>query len=260
MKTERVAYMLTVLANLLDDEGRKNYELYLRAMQKDHLNNFVNACGFDIHSIPYAIASMMCECNIELARECEKTSGTSKQTKVIKHVIKYINSAVKPAVSYIVPDRGQDKQIVCDGKRVFLFTDICWSVPIATETEYTLGKPETFLKFIYEYSEFRSTELEIPSSPQLVAYLKQKKAYFKVTKDKYDYSKVVYNFGPGLPAVSVEFLIDAIDAAPDAKCYTVDNGHTPVPFLPLLFIGERTISLLMPVRKNPAMPDHKTIL
>ena len=260
MKTERVIYMLTVLANLLNDGDRGNYDLYLRTMQKDHLNNLEHAYGFDTHSIPYAIAAMLCECNIELARECEKTSGTSKQAKVINHVIKHINSVVKPAVSYIVTDRGQDKQIVCDDKRVFLFTDICHSVPIATKAEYTLGKPETFLKFIYEYSEFRSTELEIPSRPQLVAYLKQKKAYLKVTKDKYDYSKVVYNFGPGLPAVSAEFLIDAIDAVPDAKCYTVDNGHTPVPFSPLLFIGERAISLLMPVRKEREMPDHKTIL
>ena len=260
MKTERVIHMLTVLTKLFSEEDRSSYDLYLRTMQKDHVGNFENVCGIDTHSISYAIAAMLCECNVELARENEKRSGTATQARVIKNVIKHINAVIRPNVSYIISDRGQDKQIVCDGMRVFLFSDICRSVPIATEVEYSQGKPETFLKFIHEYSEFRSTELEIPSRTQLVAYLKQKKATLKACKDKYDSTKVVYNFGPGLPAVSVEYLIDAIDAAPDSKCYTVDNGHTPIPFSPLLFVCDRAVSLLMPIRKNSALPDIKTVL
>lgn len=57
-----------------------------------------------------------------------------------------------------------------------------------------------------------------------------------------------YDFGDGLPMVTVQYLKNIMDCLPDAKAYITDKGETSV----IVFKSDKGDAILLPVRKKVA--------
>jgi hypothetical protein len=196
---------------------------------------------------------MMRVLTIECAKENDKSNGKSKQAAVIKSVLRQINGQIRPIVSYIV----NGKQVVCDGYRAFEFNEICNSVPIGTDEEIKKENPKKYIGYIDEAIKHKNIELPIPERGKLAAYIKAEKARLKANRiKKIGFKDIRYNFGAGLPMVSAEFLLDAIDGIPDGKLYATTNICGEITMAtPLVMLGDNGKAVLMPIKKLPTEYD-----
>lgn len=247
MKAEKCIEMLNYVIAAMTKEEKQDVQSYMNGIgKKRHDESYVTVFT---NTVPFAIAEMMRVLTIECAKENDKSNGKSKQAAVIKSVFRQINGQIRPIVTYIV----NGKQVVCDGYRVFEFNEICNSVPIGTEEETKKENPEKYIGYIDEVVKHKNIELPIPERGKLAAYIKAEKARLKANGiKKIRNIDIRYNFGTGLPMVSAEFLLDAIDGIPDGKLYATTNIHSEVTTVtPLVMLGDNGRTVLMPIKKLP---------
>ena len=247
MKAEKCMEMLNYVIAAMTTEEKQDVQSYMNGIgKKCHAENYDTVIT---NTVPFAVAEMMRVLTIECAKENDKSNGKSKQAAVIKSVFRQINGQIRPIVSYIV----NGKQVVCDGYRVFEFNEICNSVPIGTDEETKKENPEKYIGYIDEAIKHKNIELPIPERGKLAAYIKAEKARLKANRiKKISFKDIKYNFGAGLPMVSAEFLLDAIDGIPDGKLYATTNIHGEITMTtPLVMLGDNGRTVLMPIRKLP---------
>ena len=112
--------------------------------------------------------------------------------------------------------------------------------------------PQKYIEYIDEAVKHKNIELPIPERGKLAAYIKAEKARLKANGiKKIRYIDIKYNFGVSLPAVSAEFLLDAIDGIPDGKLYATSKINGGVTILtPLVMLGDNGRAVLLPVKKE----------
>ena len=247
MKAEKCMEMLHHVIAAMTEEGKQDVQSYMNGIgKKCHDESYDTIFT---NTVPFAVAEMMRVLTIECAKENDKSNGKSKQVAVIKSVFKQINGQIRPIVTYIV----NGKQVVCDGYRVFEFNEVCNSVPIGTDEETKKENPEKYIGYIDEAVKHKNIELPIPERGKLAAYIKAEKARLKANGiKKINFRNIRYNFGAGLPAVSAEFLLDAIDGIPNGKLYVTTNSYGEVTMVtPLLMLGDNGRTVFMPIKKLP---------
>lgn len=246
MKTEKILEMMNKVIGCMTAEERADMELYTNAVGKK-LTTDTFTDGTFINTTSFAIAEVMRVLKIELAKEQEKATGTSKQATVIKAVIKATEKRMhREFYSHIV----DGKQYVCDGFRLFAFNQICESVPIDKESK------SSYAEILNDRMRQENIgELTLPSRGKLAAYVKAEKARLKVVQKEVNINDIPYNFGEGLPMVSAELMLSVMDGISNGKWY-YNGTKTPV-----LIIGENGNALLMPMnKKGMTMEDKATEL
>ena len=134
------------------------------------------------------------------------------------------------------------KQVVCDGLRLIRFND-----PLPLPEDAGGLDPE---KAIGPRSEY-AAPLELPSLEKAKSLLKivrrckgRPTENVSAWKSKSGKGFYQYDFGEGLPAVDLEYLVDMLEALPGCKAYRRDNPHSPI-----YFTAENGDGILLPVRK-----------
>lgn len=242
METETMIEMMNKVISCMTEEEKQDMEMYMDKIGKKlTTKTFTDACYMCM--LPNVVGEIMRVLTIELAKEQEKATGTSKQATVIKAVIKAAEKRNhREFYSHIV----DGKQYVCDGFRLFAFNQICESVPIEEKEK------SSYADILKKRMEQENTgELTLPSRGKLAAYVKAEKARLKPAKQM-PLTGIPYNFGEGLPMVSAELMLSVMDGIKNGRWYY--NGTRT----PILIIGENGTALLMPIDKKGMTTEDKT--
>lgn len=132
----------------------------------------------------------------------------------------------------------QGRQCICDGYRLARLTTPVESIPNAPENMERLN-PDKMFSPCYEYTK----TLVMPSIKELRQHITEEKARRKVERYKKNES-INYDFGPGLPMVNAEFLMDMLNI------FDVTEAKWDYVYTPLYFKGNNGDGVLLPVRKK----------
>lgn len=157
-----------------------------------------------------------------------KRSQAAAAKRIIKTAVKYSG---KEALHGAWTD-GNGYQCVCSNYHAARIRE---HLPELPEIQAHLD-PVDFTKFYpLDRAKF---ELVLPSAANLRAYIKDRKAAGEKTP--------VWDFGPSLPAVNAQYLLDMLAILPGSLAYC-EEGHPCTPIYFASFAGD---GLLCPVRKK----------
>lgn len=169
-----------------------------------------------------------------------------EKTKEAKANNKSINAAAQKRVALKMTNNStrneklsgywlhKGKQTICDGYRMFLFTNENTALPKLPEKVEPMSEQE--IENIIQAPRKNTIELEKPNTALL-------KAYIKRTKTKY--SSPAYHFGNIV--VKTQFLLDVLEVMPNCKLYVSSEQNSYIK--PIYAVDdEGNESLLLPIR------------
>ena len=240
MKTEKMLEMMYKVVNYMTSDERQEVDNYMETIGRKLTTDKFNDAAYMV-TVPAIVGEIIRVLKTEVEKEEERKIGKNNQVAVIKSVLKTREKykPFLPNVTFVF----DDKQIVIDGFRLFVFNDICKSVPIGGTEEIERENPKKYLKLIPNKDGYK--ELILPDKSKLSAYIKCKKAELKSKYVKNICSSdIIYDFGKGMPMVSAEYLLDAIKGITDCKMYYIAEDK------PVLIEGKNGVSVLMPIKKE----------
>lgn len=171
--------------------------------------------------------------NEEKTKEA-KTSNKSINTAAQKRIaLKMVNNSTRnDKLSGYWLHKG--KQAICDGYRIFLFTNENTALPKLPEKIEPMTEQE--IENFIQAPRKNTIEIEKPNTALLKAYIK---------RNKTKYSSPAYHFGDRV--VKAQFLLDLLEVMPNCKLYV--SGEQNSYIKPIYAVDdEGNESLLLPIR------------
>lgn len=167
--------------------------------------------------------------------------GERKQTAQEKAISRIIKNCSRAQFTGVFENAG--KYCVLDGYRMVRYSaplDSFPKAPDSLDTERAIGDKSRY-----------NIRLNLPTVKQLKADIKLAKM------GNMDIGRIhiegegrsiffLYDFGYGLPQVNAKYLIDMLEAMPDAVAYSIENRTAS----PIYFVSGDNDGLLFPVRKT----------
>lgn len=185
----------------------------------------------------------------ELLRDDIRSAEAKKNSKTnalnaAKRILKTAQKTPREALHKAFYNNGL--QCICDGVRG---VELKNALPL----EMFQGDAETInlTRIIDDAKQNNNIVLELPELKALKTYIKLEKFKNKVAKTK---DIICYDFGPGLPYVNAEFLIDLLEILPGCKAYEKNNGFN------IYFESDDGRGLLCSVRPGENVERKKTEL
>ena len=177
---------------------------------------------------PYILSGLIADLTADICKTEAKAGG---QAAILKTALKIIKNAPQPSLRGAIMQDG--KQYFCDGLRAIRLTTPLDKI----QPPPAPGSPDMVQLFAgLQIKE--PMPLDLPSASELKNYITIKRAE-KV-------KPVIWDFGPDLPAVDAEYLLDIITALPAATA-----THSPTPYAPLHFHDPYdNMAILMPIRRR----------
>lgn len=174
------------------------------------------------------------EAEAEIRREAAKQSGSRDRQKAAERVIKNAKYHIHEELHGAWID-SKNMQCICDGFQAYRLRE---ALPLETIPEKL--QPIDLDRII---TTNLGDVLNLPTVPELKAYIKTEKARKKAIKEK---SAPLWDFGEALPAVNAEYLLNALELLPGA----VATASKQRPTLRAIYLkSEYGDGALLPVRK-----------
>lgn len=173
-----------------------------------------------------------------------KKNGKTNALNAAKRILKTAQKTPRPALHKAFYNNGL--QCICDGYRGAQLKKPLPLEELPADTE-TIN----FSRFLDDAKKNNDIILELPELGALKTYIKLEKFKNKVAKTK----DIIYcDFGPGLPFVNAEFLIDLLEILPGCKAYTAKNNFN------IYFESDDGRGMLCSVRPGENVERKKTEL
>lgn len=163
---------------------------------------------------------------------CKTEAKAGGQAAVLKTALKIIKNASQPSLKGAIMQDG--KQYFCDGVRAIRLT-----TPIANIQPPPVPGSSDMVQLFGSLRPTNPQPLDLPSASDLKNYITIKRAE-KV-------KPIIWDFGPDLPDVDAEYLLDIITALPDATATQGAHSTAPLQFKD----HYDNMALLMPIRRRP---------
>ncbi len=229
MTPEKTLERITAVINALPHE------------ESEMAHKLINANDRINFTTPWSLlAAMVLDLREEIAANEAKGAGKHSIRNAALRVLKNGDSN-RPMTKYAYTD-PDGIQWLCDGFRMLRFTE-----PIALPE-----KPKDLTPFDYQRvwkhkAEDLIMESALPAPADLRAFIKTFKAENKGRMVRGKRARAEFHFGEEYPVYDAEYLLDCIEAVPDAKVAKINRMKS------LYIFGEKTAVLLMPI----ARPEHE---
>lgn len=204
MTTEKIMENLLIIANDLDTDERKYFDL----VRKNNLNKGkFSGVGAKLGEFYITLESQY---RAEIARKLGKSSAKRGMESILRSA-KGFN---KPFLQYAYYDK--DFQIACDGCMIAALSKNN-HVPLVErpdEDAYKWNFPN-WKNVIPWNCDTENRIVELPDLTSLKLYLKSEKS----KSSKKNSFPIIFDFGANLPYIKIEYLITAMEILPDAKAY-----------------------------------------
>lgn len=207
-------------AYICQDQAEKNaYDLFFTPGRA-----YVSGAGANIAALVEALEDKI---RIESAKGAHRTSALSAAKRILK------NASRDDLKGAIMRDAGQ---VLCDGYRAALLYK-------------PLPLPESISDFhaeeIIESTAHNATEpLDLPTVAELRAHIKVAKAQADFCRRK----PILYDFGPGMPLVNAQFLLDMLQILPG--CTAMIYPGECCLANPVYFLAPSGEGILLPNRRK----------
>ena len=182
------------------------------------------------------LAAIVIELKADIAAEECKAAGKLSPLNAAKRIIKSAKS--NNSREYIHGSWMQDgMQCYCDG-----YHGVRLNNPLPTEEIPPNSERMDLSGVIKSAKEYAGAVLKLPTVSELKAHIKFEKANKKVNRDR---SPVTYDFGPDLPLVNAEYLLNMLELLPGCKAKAKFGSSVG----PIYFEAEAGDGVLLPVRR-----------
>ena len=178
------------------------------------------------------LLNILIDLKAEMRRDYAKLNGKADVLKAAKNILKAAQKNGRIAGAVTV----DGVQVIRDNYRL-LVLDNPLDLPSCDNTDTAKSLLTNVLHPTASYSQCINT----PTAAAVKLHIANAVA------DGQDKHKVEYDFGPDLPVVNAEYLLDFIQAMPDAKISWSGNLVSAI-----RFSGNGVTGLLMPIRKKRA--------
>lgn len=189
------------------------------------------------YNVPiFELVGLMLDLKEQINRESAKAAGHANTRNAMLRIIKSVPEARRDTMGGAWDTEG--KQTVCDSYRAIRLN----SAIDLPSPQYPNGAPN--MKPIFDGVMQNRDKLDLPSLADLKTYMKEQAAENKARTGKPNKNGITYDFGDGKPAVKAEYLLDMLEALPNADAYGKGlNGM-------IYFRAENGDGVLCSVRKS----------
>ena len=229
MTNEKMLERCLILAQGLNEDDRNTYDFAART------KTFTDLLG-----VGPMLAHLIHDLKDDLAAEEMKKAGRGSALTAAKRIIKRAKQINPAKEAYHGAWMENGMQCICTG---------CHAIRLRTPLdglEDTNGKEHLDLgKTIAEALYATDSALPLPSVAELKAHIKTEKARLKAENKKANH--ITYDFGPDLPWVNAEYLLDLMEVLPGCTATIKSRGAKRNP---LAFRSDAGDGILLPISPN----------
>ena len=184
-----------------------------------------------------SLSRLLEKVNAEITASDAKSTGRTSTLAAVKRILKTAASGNCDGLKF--PEIVNGFQYFCDGYRLIALPDPLPGFPARPENV----SPVEYAKLDREPE--NPVMLTLPTLDSLKTWIKRKTAEHKAAGRR-DKLKLEYHFGTGLPTVNAAYLVDMLEALPDASA-VFEEGY---PLRGIYFTADNGHGILMPIRST----------